>query len=132
MNDAIPGNASILLLASDPLMRTILHETLERAGYVVVDANDVGQAVDRIKEMRPDLLLIRPYISSMPGHAAATYLRSRCPGLPVLMVGGFLDDERIRVQSAIDDFHLFPPMYSADELLNNVRGVLRTVYEKQR
>jgi DNA-binding response OmpR family regulator len=131
MNEALPGNATILLLASDPLMRTIVHETLERAGYLVIDAGDVGAAVDRLKEMRPDLLLIRPYISSMPGHMAAQYLRTRCPGLPVLMVGGFLDDDRVRVEVAIDDFQIFPKPYSADELLSKVRDVLRIIHQKR-
>src|ERR1019366_3170351 len=38
-------NSSILLLDSDPLTRTILHETLEHAGYLVVAVDDLGAAV---------------------------------------------------------------------------------------
>jgi DNA-binding NtrC family response regulator len=132
MTEALPANATILLLVSDPLMRTLLHETLERAGYLVVDAGDVGAAVDRLKELRPDLLIVRPFINSMPGHMAANYLRTRCPGLPVLMVGGFMDDERVNVQTAIEDFHLFPKPFAADDLLSNVRDVLRIVHDKAR
>jgi DNA-binding NtrC family response regulator len=132
MTEALPANATILLLVSDPLMRTLLHETLERAGYLVVDAGDVGAAVDRLKELRPDLLIVRPFINSMPGHMAANYLRTRCPGLPVLIVGGFMDDERVNVQTAIEDFHLFPKPFAADDLLSNVRDVLRIVHDKAR
>ncbi len=131
MTEALPANATILLLVSDPLMRTILHETLERAGYLVVVAGDVGAAVDRLKELRPDLLIVRPHINSMPGHMAAHYLRTRCPGLPVLIVGGFMDDERVRVQTAIQDYHVFPKPFTADELLGKVRDVLRSVHEKK-
>lgn len=130
MTDKFPANATILLLISDPLMRTILHETLERAGYLVVTAGDVGAAVDRLKEMRPDLLIIRPYINSMPGYMAAHYLRSRCPGLPVLIVAGFMDDQRIRDQNALKDYYVFPKPFGRDELLGNVRDVLRTVHGK--
>jgi DNA-binding NtrC family response regulator len=132
MTEALPANATILLLVSDPLMRTVLHETLERAGYLIVAAGDVGAAVDRLKELRPDLLIIRPFINSMPGHMAAEYLRTRCPGLPVLIVGGFMDDERVNVQTAIKDFHLFPKPFAAQDLLSNVRDVLRIVHEKAR
>lgn len=130
MAEGLPGNANILLLDSDPLMRTILHETLERAGYLVVNAADVGAAVDRVKELRPDLLIVRPQISSMPGHMAAQYLRTRCPGLPVLIVGGFMDDERVHVRDSIRDFHIFPKPFAAQDLLSAVRDVLRVVYEK--
>ena len=34
---------------------------------------DLGAAVDRLKRMRPDLLIVRPYINSMPGHMAAAF-----------------------------------------------------------
>jgi CheY-like chemotaxis protein len=132
MAEAFPANASILLLVSDPLMRTIMHETLERAGCLVVSAGDVGAAVDRLKELRPDLLIVRPYIDSMTGHMAAHYLRTRFPGLPVLIVAGFMDDERIRDQNALEDFFTFPKPFGRDELLDKVREVLRILHGKQR
>jgi len=131
MHDTFPANANILLLISDPLMRTILHETLERAGYLVVSAGDVGSAVDRVKELRPDLLIIRPYVASMPGYVAAQYLRARCPGLPVLMVAGLMDDQRVRDELELKEFYMFPKPFTREELLANVREVLRVAHEKQ-
>src|ERR1700685_793740 len=119
MADKFPAN--LLLLISDPLMRTILQETLERAGYVVVSAGDVGSAVDRVKELRPDLLITRPYVESMPGHMAAQHLRTRAPGLPVLMLTGFMEDHRIRDQHELKEFYVFPKPFARDELLANVR-----------
>jgi DNA-binding response OmpR family regulator len=117
-----PANSTILVLVSDPLMRTIFDETLQRAGYLVVTAGDLGSAVDRLKEMRPDLLLIRPYISSMPGHMAADYLRTKCPGL--------MDDDRVHVQNAVEDFYLFPKPFPASEFLEKVKEVLNVSHRK--
>jgi len=128
MSDTFAGSETLLLLDSDPLTRTIFQETLEGAGYFVMAAGNIGAAVDRLKKMRPDLLIVRPYIESMSGHMAANYLRTRCPGLPVLMVSGFLDDDRIRVQSEIEDFHMLPKPFGKDELLRTVRDVLRGVH----
>lgn len=125
-----PANSTILLLVSDPLMRTIFDETLQRAGYLVVAAGDVGSAVDRLKEMRPDLLIIRPYISSMPGHMAADYLRTKCPGLPVMIVAGLMDDDRIHVQNAVEDFYVFPQPFPASLFLDKVKEVLRMSHQK--
>ena len=50
---------TILLLVSDPVVRSVLQETLERAGYSVLSTGDLGQAVDRLKHTQPDLLLTR-------------------------------------------------------------------------
>ena len=124
MSEPSLSNSSILLLVSDPMMRTVLHEVLDHAGCLVVAVDSLGPAVERLKQMRPDLLITRPYINSMPGAMAAHYLRSWCPGMPVLIVDGFIDDERINVPMAVEDFHIFPRPFARRELLDRIRDVL--------
>ena len=130
MPDSSLQNASILLLASDPMMGPVLQEALEHAGCLVISVDGLGPAVERIRLMRPDLLIVRPYINSMPGRMAAQHLRTWCPGLPVLIVGGFIDDERINVPSELEEFHLFPKPWSREEFLNKVRDVLESIRKK--
>jgi len=115
---------TILLLVSDPLVRSVLEETLEREGYTVQAAGDLGQAVDRLKESQPDLLITRTYVESLPGHDAAIYLRTRCRGMRVLMLGGLLDDERLEYRAELQGFEVYPKPYSAAELLQKVKDVL--------
>ncbi len=124
------SDVTILLLDSDSVMRAALHDAFQSAGYLVVAVGDLGEAVDRLNEMRPDLLITRPYINSMPGRIAANYLRSKHPGLPVLIVGGFVDDDRLNVQNAIEEFYTFPKPFSREELLANVADVLQTIRSK--
>ena len=115
---------TILLLVSDPVVRSILKETLEREGYTVLASGDLGQAVDWLKECTPDLLITRTYVESLPGHEAAMYLRTKCLGLRVLMLGGLLDDERLQYRAAQQGFEVFPKPYNATALLQEVRHVL--------
>jgi DNA-binding NtrC family response regulator len=115
---------TILLLVSDPLVRSVLEETLEREGYVVRATGDLGQAVDRLKESVPDLLITRTYVQSMPGHEAAVYLLTKCPTMRVLMVGGLLDDNRLKYRAELQGFETFPKPYTAAELLQKVKEVL--------
>jgi DNA-binding response OmpR family regulator len=122
-----PSDATILLLVSDPLMREVLRDALQSAGYLVMVAGDIGAGVDRVNEMRPDLLITRSYISSMPGRMAADYLRTKRPGLPVLIVSGFMDDDRVRAQHAISDFHIYPRPFTRSEFLTEVKEVLSTI-----
>jgi DNA-binding NtrC family response regulator len=123
-------HATILLLDSDPLMRSVLHDVLQGAGYLVMKAADLGAAVDRLSEARPDLLITRPYINSMPGRVAADYLRSRRPGLPVLIVAGFMNEDRLNVQNAVEKFYTFPKPFSHDDLLAKVSEVLSHIRER--
>jgi len=117
-------NETILILDSDPIMRAALRDALQPEGYLVITASDLGAAVDRLNEVEPDLLIIRPYINSMSGHLAADYLRTKDPGLPVLVVAGLMDDDRVNVQNAIRHFHAFPKSFERDELLAEVKTVL--------
>jgi len=122
---SIPPEAIVLLLDSEPVMRAGLRDALANAGYLVVIAGDLAEALDRLAETPPDLLITRPYINSMPGHIAADYLRTKQHGLPVLLVAGFLEDDRIEVQNAIEDFHTFPKAFRRDELVAKVKEVLK-------
>jgi len=88
MPEKSPMETTILLLSSEPVVRLVTREVLERAGYVAMATGDLGVAVDRMNECKPDLLMISPYVESISGHKAAKYPHSRCPDMRVLMVGG--------------------------------------------
>jgi len=94
---------TILLLVSDPVVRSVLQETLEREGYTVRATGDLGQAVDRLTECAPDLLITRTYVEGLPGHEAAMYLRTKCPTMRVLMLGGFLMTNGFNIEQRCKD-----------------------------
>ncbi len=117
-------NTTILLLTSDPIVRSAIQEILERGGYSVLATGDLGRAVDWLKDYRPDLLIIRSFVEGAPGFEAATFLRTKCEGLRVLMVGGLIDDDRLRTRMALERFEVFPKPFSAEALLDKVREML--------
>ena len=124
MADPSLMKTTILLLVSDPVVRSVLKETLEREGYSVLAVGEMGQAVDRLEECTPDLLITRTYVEGLPGHEAAMYLRTKCVNMRVLMLGGLLDDERLRNREALQGFEVFPRPYTAAELLQEGKNVL--------
>jgi CheY-like chemotaxis protein len=115
---------TILLLVSDPIVRSVLKETLEHEGYTVVATGDLGEAVDRLKECMPDLLITRTYVKGLTGHDAAVYLRTKCTRMRILILGGLLDDERLHNREALEGFRVFPKPYTAAVLLQEVKDVL--------
>ena len=118
---------SILLLVSDSLMLSVMRETLEREGYLVFPAGELGTAVKWLNDSTPDLLITRTYVSGMPGHEAAKYLRNKCPHMRVLMVGGLLEDDRLKYRMALERFEVFPKPYTSAQLIEKVKEVLGKV-----
>jgi len=116
----------ILLLDSEPLVRAVLKEILENAGHVVLATGSLGVAVQELTRCQIDLLITHPYVNNIPGHEAAKYLRTRCrQKLPVLIVAGFLKDDRLQYRATQEGFEMFPPPYTAAQLLEEVARVLK-------
>ncbi len=116
--------STILLLSSEPVVRLVTREVLERAGYVVMATGDLGTAVERMNEATPDLLIISPYVETISGHEAAKYLHSRRPDMRVLMVAGLLDDDRLLYRAELEKVEIFPRPFTGAELLDRVKDVL--------
>ncbi|MGP0074324.1 MAG: response regulator [Bryobacteraceae bacterium] len=116
--------STILLLISEPLVRQVIREELERAGYVVMATGDLGTAVDRIGECKPDLLIISPYVETISGFQAAQYLQSRCPSMRLLMAAGLLADDRLQYRAELEKVEIFPKPFNGAQLLAKVQKVL--------
>lgn len=116
---------TILLLGSEPVVRSVMREALERAGYVVLATGSLGAAVDWLAQCSIDLLITHPYIENIPGHEAAKYLRTKNPSMKILVVAGLLDDDRLQYRADLEGFEVFPPPFSAAQLIEKVEQVLK-------
>lgn len=119
-----PLDWTILLLISEPLVRLVIQELLERAGYLVMATGDLGTAVDRVNESKPDLLIISPYVESITGDQAARYLQARCLSMRILMLAGLLADDRLQYRAELERVAIFPQPFTGAELLDKVREIL--------
>jgi DNA-binding response OmpR family regulator len=117
-------NNLILFLVSDPVIGKVISTALESKGYFVLNAADIDHAERFMRDFSPDLLMVRPYTENVSGFDAATYLRRIRPGIPVLIVGGILDDPALDDRDAVKRFEIFPKPFQAVELLAKVREML--------
>jgi DNA-binding NtrC family response regulator len=120
----------ILLLSSEPLLRSILKEVLEDAGYVVVATGDLGSAVDSLSDQRIDLLITHPYVENIPGYEAAKYLHKKDPHMGVLFVAGILDDDRLQYRADLEHFEIFPEPFTAQQFLLKVKATLKSAIDR--
>jgi DNA-binding response OmpR family regulator len=124
MNPCKAFSPAILFLASDSHISKVISKALDSAGYFVLTAHDIGGAIDFLKNCTPDPLIVRHYTESISGHDAAMHLRRKCLGIPVLIVGGILNDVGLENRETLQGFEIFPKPFHAAELVEKVKEVL--------
>jgi DNA-binding NtrC family response regulator len=118
----------LLLVEDDPAVRRSLEETLREAGYDVDVAVNAEQALARLSETRPEVVITDVRMPGMDGISLLKILRERVPGLDVIVVTAF--DDMPTVVSAMREgaFELLvKPLRLAD-----VRAVIARVFEDRR
>jgi len=91
------GNATVLVVEDDPLVRAIARRTLTEAGFSVLDAEDGRQALAVVAlHPRIDLVLTDVAMPEYGGRDLAQRLSSVRPGLPIIFMSGYTDDDLTR------------------------------------
>ncbi|MEO6811392.1 MAG: response regulator [Isosphaeraceae bacterium] len=67
--------ATIVLAEDDPDLRALYVATLNRAGYVVIEAADGQAAVEIVRTRQPDLLLLDLWMPTLNGFEVLDTLR---------------------------------------------------------
>jgi two-component system response regulator MprA len=104
-----------------------LSRTLRFEGYAVQIAKDGGQAIEAIREHRPDGVILDVTMPVLDGLETCRRLRAEGNLVPVLMLTA-RDDVNARVaglDSGADDY--LPKPFALQELLARVRALLRRV-----
>lgn len=101
--DSAPQPAWILVVDDDRATRFALRNVLEEEGYVVVEAHDGANAIDRCRERAPDLILMDARMPVMDGFAACQFIKENdeYAHIPVLIITGLEDDDSIERAFAV-------------------------------
>ena len=120
------ASARILIVDDDVQVRGLLRLLLSTAGYAVEELATASDALDRIREEPPDLVLLDVNLPDRSGHEVLESVRSDPATrlLPVVMItGGASSAERLRAQAeGVTDFVTKP--FSSEELLPRVRALI--------
>jgi len=84
---------SILVVDDDEVIRLLLHQFLEGAGYHVVDAADGYQALDEISEGNFDLVIMDIAMPGIDGPGVCEQIRTSMVNPPPVLMITALDDE---------------------------------------
>ena len=114
----------ILVIDDEPQIRRIMRTTLTGAGYEVDDAKTGEEGLVKVREFRPDLVLLDINMPGMGGLAACREIRAD-PNVAIIMltVHNTEADKVEALDAGADDFVTKP--FSTPELLARIRAALR-------
>jgi two-component system KDP operon response regulator KdpE len=116
----------ILVVDDEPQIRRIMRMTLTGAGYEIDDAKSGEEALRKVREFRPDLVLLDINMPGMSSLAACSEIRGDTDiAVIMLSVRNSEADKVEALDAGADDFVTKP--FSTPELLARIRAALRRV-----
>jgi K+-sensing histidine kinase KdpD/CheY-like chemotaxis protein len=89
-------NATILVVDDDDSIRSLLHQELSDAGYVIEEAKDGKQALESIRKNRPDLIILDVMMPEINGFDVAAILKNdpQTMDIPIIILSIVQDKAR--------------------------------------
>ena len=123
------SGASVLVVEDEEAIMTLLKYNLEKEGFKVSTAMDGEEALARVKEFKPDIIVLDWMLPSMSGVEVCKSLRRSgdTRNIPIIMLSARgQEDDRIQgLDSGADDYITKP--FSPSELIARIRAVFRRI-----
>ena len=118
------GFSRILVVDDDPQIRRVLRTALVAQGYEAIDARNGEEAIERLREDKPDLVILDVNMPRMNGLETCTTMRTTSD-VPIIMltVRDTESDKIAALDAGADDYVTKP--FSSPELLARIRAALR-------
>lgn len=118
-------SANILIVDDAAFMRMMIKEILTKNGYSVVgEASDGSQAVEKYKELKPDLVTMDITMPEMDGIQALKEIRRLDASARVIMCSAMGQQAMVidAIQAGARDFIVKP--FQADRVIEAIRKTL--------
>ena len=115
--NAVRGRRSALVVEDEPAVGRIAERALIAQGWEVHLAESADAVLANLDQLaRPDVLVSDVVMPGMDGPALARRLRERWPGLPAILVSGYVE-EAIRRRLEAENMAFLPKPYTLASLL---------------
>ncbi len=116
----------IMLVDDEPNLRELLRQMLELGGFEVVEAEDGLEALEKLEEVVPDVMILDVMMPNLDGVSLCKRLRadSAYARLPIIMVSGKTQHKAVREGLAAGANQYLCKPITVQELLQSVRSLL--------
>ena len=119
------SNGLVLVAEDDRAVRDAVERALAFEGYVVITARDGAEALQRVLNDKPDLVVLDVMMPIVDGFETCRRLRASGNDVPVLMLTARTEvSDRVEGLDAGADDYLAKP-FALEELLARMRALLR-------
>ncbi len=127
VDETMVGNQPVVLVVEDePAVRALAAGVLRRQAFTVLEAGSAREALDvSRRHARLDLLLTDIVMPGGSGHELARDLRHERPGLKVIYMSGY-SDENVRQAAAIEGIPFVQKPFTPHALVKVVSEALTT------
>jgi DNA-binding response OmpR family regulator len=120
------GEARVLVVDDEPMVREVLGRYLEKEGFAVDTVSDGAAALEAFQTRRPDLVLLDLMLPRVNGLEVFRRLRAQGPTAIIMLTAkGEETDRVVGLELGADDYITKP--FSPREVVARVRSVLRRV-----
>lgn len=120
------GSGTILVVEDNAAVRSVLHRSLERAGYRVCEAANGNEALAiwGWQSADIDLVLTDMVMPHVWGAELASRLRADRPDLPIILMSGYTEDAVLQRSKLEPGIERLEKPFEAGELQQKIRDVL--------
>jgi len=129
--EAEKRNTRILVVEDDKFLRSIMLQKLSRDGFKVMEAADGAEALKKIKEAPPQLILLDLVLPDMDGFEVLHKLKEKedTAKIPVLILSNLGGEEDIRKGKELGaKDYLIKAYFTPSEIVEKAKKILRESY----
>ena len=119
----------VLVVEDDEALRTLIEYNLGKEDFTVTTARDGEEALLKVEETKPDLVILDWMLPNVSGIEVCRRLRAKqaTQSLPIIMLTARAEEtDRVRgLETGADDYVVKP--FSMEELVARIRAVLRRI-----
>src|SRR5260370_3509886 len=118
------NSARILVVEDEPQIRRVMRVALTSEGYIVSDARTGEEALERLREDKPDLILLAMNLPGMGGLETCRAIRSGSDAAIIMLTVRNTEQDKVDALDAGADDYVTKP-FNSRELLARIRAALR-------
>ena len=118
----------ILVIEDDKFLRELIARKLSDDGFVIIEAMDGEEGIKKVKEEKPDLILLDLILPSIDGFEVLSQIKKdeNLKSIPVIILSNFGQREEVEKglkMGAVD--YLIKAHFTLGEIIEKMKNILK-------